>query len=165
MVWVANTAEAAALWVAETAEASVSWLAETAEGKDSVCVVGGGDSVGNGIVAWVANTAEATASWVAETAEASAAKSDNLMIVCCKGSKKNGAKASKQAVTSGQEPVRFYPPTQCHQFPNGFAPSLGGKPSKDSWYSGMISQRYIRLDYRRKTPWWGSSFKREEAAK
>ena len=56
-------------------------------------------------------------------------------------------------------------PTRRYQFPNGFAPPLGGKPLKDSCYSGMISQRYIRLDYWRKTPWWGSSFKREEAAK
>ncbi len=130
MAWVANTAEAAASWVAETAEASVSWLAETAEGEDSVCVVGGGDSVGNGVVAWVVNTAEVTASWVVETAEALAAKSDNLMIVCCKGSKKNGAKASKHAVTSGQEPGQFYPPTRRYQFPNGFAPSLGDKPRR-----------------------------------
>jgi hypothetical protein len=93
------------------------------------------------------------------------AKSDNLMIVCYKGSKKNGAKASKQAVMSGQEPGQIYPPTQRYQFPNGFAPSLGGKPLKDSCYSGMISQRYIRLDYPRKTPLWGSIFKTEEAAK
>jgi hypothetical protein len=87
------------------------------------------------------------------------------MIVCCKGSKKNGVKASKQAVTLGQEPGRFYPPTRHNQFPNGFAPSLEGKPSKDSCYSAMISKRYVRLDHRWKTPWWGSTFKGEEAAK
>ncbi len=88
------------------------------------------------------------------------AKSDNLLIVCCKGSKKKGAKASKQAALSGQEPGPLYPPTHCYQFPNGFTPSLEGKPSKDSCYFGMISWSYTRLDNWQKRPWWGSSFKK-----
>jgi hypothetical protein len=80
--------------------------------------------------------------WLAAAVPWRQAKRDNLLIFCCKGSKKNGAKASKQAAPSGQEKGPLYPPTCRYQFPNGFAPSLGGKPLKDLCYSGMISWSY-----------------------
>jgi hypothetical protein len=161
-----------ASWVAETTSAlHCGWQRQRRHRT-----VGGRDSVG--IALWVVETMstgsggnsgeESGWRWWQRVAVAGPwrqAKSDNLLIVCCKGSKKNGANASKQAAPSGQEPGPLYPPTRRYQFPNGFTPSLGDKPLKDSCYSGMIYQSYTRLDNWRKTPWWGSSFKREEVAK
>ncbi len=139
----------------------VSWVAETTlasrrgwRRRPRSRILGGGDSVG--VASWVAETTstgsggdsrEESGRWRRQRVAAAGlwrrAKSDNLLIVCCKGSKKNGTKGSKQAAPSGQEPGPLYPPTRRYQFPNGFAPSLmGGKPSKDSCYSGMISRSY-----------------------
>ncbi len=161
-----------ASWVAETASALhrgrwrqrwhrvvgggdnvgvVSWVAETTSASRCgrqrqlrCCIVGGGDDVNRQRRRQQRGVRSAAAALGSGGgAVAVSAKSDNLLIVCCKGGKKNGAKASKQAAPSGQEPGPLYLPTRRYQFPNGFAPSLGGtKPSKDSCYSGMISQSY-----------------------
>ncbi len=123
--WVAETASA--LWVAETAETS--WVAETTS-KSS-----GGDSREES--GW--RRRRRRRQRLAAAAPCWQAKSDNLLILSCKGSKKTGAKASKQAAPapSGQEkgPL-YYPPTCRYQFPNGFAASLGG----------IVSPRRINLE-------------------
>jgi hypothetical protein len=154
-----------ASWVVETTSASRRGWRRRRRSR----IVGGGDSIG--VVSWVAemtSTGSGSGSgeesgWRRQQRVAAAgpwrrAKSDNSLMVCCKGSKKNGSKASKQAAPSGQESRPLYPPTRRYQFPNGFAPSLGGKPSKDSCYSGMIYRSYTRLDNWQKTPWCYSCF-------